>query len=178
MKNYRFLVFGGICSGKTHFTNQLQERLNIPVYHLDDLFWYGNWENIGKEKLLQECRQIAEQEPNWIIEGNYKVVREALWQDATHVFFCDASFPTIVLRTWKRSMSKDRHGVPQKVREACDSREHFWELIQHVWKYRRTKRKAELAFCEEIRAKGANVQIVRTDKDDLKNVLHGIKPLE
>jgi len=174
MKNHRILVFGGICSGKTYFTKLLQEHLQIPVYHLDDLFWYGNWENIGKEQLLKECKQIAEREENWIIEGNYGVVKETLWQDATHIFFCDASFPTIACRAWKRSRSKDRHGVPCKVREVSDSREQFWELIQHVWKYRRTKRNAELAFCEEIRAKGANVRIVRTDKDDLKKVLQEI----
>lgn len=170
MENHRILVFGGICSGKTYFTNQLQKKLQIPVYHLDDLFWYGNWENIGEEILLSECQRIAEPDQSWIIEGNYSIVREALWQEATHVFYCDVSFPTVVYRAWRRSRSKDRHGVPQKIREISDSRENFWELLRYIWEYRRTKRKAELAFCEEIRKKGANMRIIRMDNCSIDEI--------
>ena len=44
-------VIGANGAGKSTFSKKLSEILNIPVYHLDSIYWLPNWEHLAKEKI-------------------------------------------------------------------------------------------------------------------------------
>lgn len=67
----KILIIGGNGSGKTTFARELSGKLNIPVVHLDKLYWKDNWQhatpNEFDEKLIKELNKDT-----WIIDGNMK----------------------------------------------------------------------------------------------------------
>lgn len=87
----RILIIGCGGSGKSTLAKQLSERLNIPVIHLDRLYWKAGWKTISDEKfdelLLEELLKDS-----WIIDGNYnrtlqwRLKYSALysWQEENH----------------------------------------------------------------------------------------------
>ena len=46
----RIIVIGGNGSGKTTFSLELAKKLKIPLIHLDQYFWKGNWENMSNNE--------------------------------------------------------------------------------------------------------------------------------
>lgn len=66
----KILIIGCSGSGKSTLALKLGKKLNIKIYHLDKVWWYGNWENIGKEEFKQKLYNIINEE-SWIIDGNY-----------------------------------------------------------------------------------------------------------
>lgn len=65
----RIIIIGGNGCGKTTFSRELSSKLNLPLIHLDRLYWRDDWQNASdnefKELLLQELVK-----PTWIIDGN------------------------------------------------------------------------------------------------------------
>ncbi|MFT3952396.1 MAG: topology modulation protein [Oscillospiraceae bacterium] len=65
----RILVIGANASGKTTFSRRLAQAMNLPLVHLDKLFWRDNWSHASDaefdELLLKELVK-----PAWIIDGN------------------------------------------------------------------------------------------------------------
>ncbi len=65
----RILIIGSNGAGKTTFSYALSKKLKLPLTHLDQLYWYGNWEVTPPEEFKRRVLQEAEK-PAWIIEGN------------------------------------------------------------------------------------------------------------
>ncbi|MCL2641680.1 MAG: hypothetical protein FWD53_12600 [Phycisphaerales bacterium] len=160
---YRILIFGGSCSGKTFLAKRLAAELNVRVLHLDDEFWFGAWQNIGSEAIAARACEEA-RNTRWIIEGNYSSVRAAIWQTCTHVIYMETPLWKAMLRAIKRSTDRSRSGVPAKIREASDTRESLWELLRMVWRNSR-KRGRDLDFLASISGKHVQVIRIRSTKD-------------
>ena len=66
----RILIIGGCGAGKTTLSRQLAEKLQLPLIHLDRLYWRDNWESVSTEVfdglLMQELIK-----PRWILDGNF-----------------------------------------------------------------------------------------------------------
>ena len=45
----KIIVIGNAGSGKTTFSKALSKKLNLPLIHLDKIFWYGIWHHISRE---------------------------------------------------------------------------------------------------------------------------------
>ena len=70
MVRMRIVIFGCGGSGKSTLARKLGEKLNIPVIHLDQIYWRPGWQPITDEefdKILIE--KLSEKE--WIIDGNF-----------------------------------------------------------------------------------------------------------
>ena len=65
----RIMVIGGNGSGKTTFSRQLSNTLDISLIHLDILYWQDHWEHATSEEFDQLL--LAElNKPQWIMDGN------------------------------------------------------------------------------------------------------------
>lgn len=155
---YRILLFGGACSGKTFLARRLADALQVQPLHLDDEFWFGDWQNIGAAALVERARQET-LKPQWIVEGCYPAVRETIWQSCTHVVYVEVPLWKALLRGIRRSLDRGRPGVPVKVRQAGGSGETLRDLLPMIWRYHRRKRLGDLAFLGRIR--GSHVRVVK-----------------
>lgn len=173
-KHFKIYIFGGFCSGKTTFAKKISNHLDIEVINLDDYFWFGNWENIGKENLLNYVKGIVNTKSDWIIEGNYSSVRNYIWEQSTHIYYCYTTPCQLIQRVIKRSFDSKRSGVPMKIKMETDNREPFFELLYNSFKYYFVKRKRDLAFCDELKQEGINIKII---KCDINSILDEIKNL-
>ena len=45
----RILIIGNAGSGKTTFAKKLAGKTDLPLVHLDSLYWTGNWEHVERE---------------------------------------------------------------------------------------------------------------------------------
>jgi len=70
IKSYhrKIAIIGCAGSGKTTLGFQLQKKLNLPVYHLDQYYWQPNWERVEFEVFSNAHAGLCEQD-EWIIEG-------------------------------------------------------------------------------------------------------------
>lgn len=66
----RILIIGCSGSGKSTLARALGEKLDIPVVHLDQLWWKEGWENVTREEFDSRLA-MAMNADQWIIDGNY-----------------------------------------------------------------------------------------------------------
>lgn len=64
----RILVFGNSGAGKTTLSLKLAEKLSLPVYHLDRLWWLPGWKTDTRENFDRKLAEILHQD-SWIIDG-------------------------------------------------------------------------------------------------------------
>ena len=84
----RILVIGCPGAGKTFFSKRLGQILNIPVIHMDNLYWNKDKTSITTEELKAKLLPYLEKE-TWIIDGNYHHTLEMRLPYATDVFILD-----------------------------------------------------------------------------------------
>ena len=84
----RILIIGSAGAGKTTFARKLSLKLNLPLVHLDKLYWRDNWQHLSKDEfdpLLQKELEKSE----WIIDGNFNRTIPHRLKYCDTVFFFD-----------------------------------------------------------------------------------------
>lgn len=66
----RILILGSPGSGKTYISKVLQKYLNLPSYHMDDLYWREEWCR-PSDRVFCKCLTEIMDKDSWILEGNY-----------------------------------------------------------------------------------------------------------
>lgn len=66
----KILIVGCGGAGKSTLAVELGRKLDLPVIHLDKLWWLPDWQTRSEEK-FDELLRVELSEPSWIIEGNY-----------------------------------------------------------------------------------------------------------
>jgi adenylate kinase family enzyme len=104
----RIWVIGTSCSGKTTFSRKLAEDLSLPCLELDGFYWGPGW--TPREGFNADVAgEIAAD--RWVIEGNYRTVREMIMSRATRVIYLDLPFPQVfwraVVRTLRRLITRE-----------------------------------------------------------------------
>ncbi len=99
----RIAVVGASCSGKTTFADRLSQILQIPHIELDVLHWGPNW--TIRDDFEINVLQMIEQEC-WIVDGNYKNVREAIFSKADSILWLNYSFHKVFARALKRTVPR------------------------------------------------------------------------
>jgi len=94
---YRIRIVGD--SGKTSLAIKLGQFLQIPtVIHLDDLFFFSDWRMKSDEEFKAAVLQKIRDKDNWIVDGNYKRLGDALTAQITHVIIMH---PPLYLSLWR-----------------------------------------------------------------------------
>lgn len=132
-KNYKKIILIGCPgSGKSYLSKKISAKLDIPVYHLDNLFWYGNWQHITTEQLKEKVDKIIENE-KWIIDGNYSKTLKDRIDKADFIFFMNLSSKTC-LKGYFNRINKKRDDIPKTCIEEIDD-----EFIEYIKKFRKLK---------------------------------------
>lgn len=84
----KILIIGNAGSGKSTFSKKLAQKLQLPLVHLDKIYWTGNWDHLSREE-FDEALQKELIKPQWIIDGNFNRTFPHRLQYCDTVFFFD-----------------------------------------------------------------------------------------
>ena len=99
----RILIIGNAGAGKSTFAGKLSEKLELPLVHLDKLYWQDNWEHLRREDFDQALEaELAK--PQWILDGNFNRTLPFRLQHCDTVFYFDLPAAVCLLGAVKRTL--------------------------------------------------------------------------
>lgn len=148
----RIAIIGCGGSGKTHLANQLEVLFNLPLTHLDGVYYDADWEPLPQEEFAALQHQLVAG-PRWLLEGNYAGTLPIRLARADTVIFLDLHATTCLTgilqrrwRYWGGQHAKD--GIYDRI---------TWDFIRYVCRYRTTMRPRVRALMDEH---GGNARLV------------------
>jgi adenylate kinase family enzyme len=150
---FRIVVIGTSSAGKSDLAVRLAGILDVPRIELDELFWDRNWTPQPTSEFVRLV-ETATSGSNWVVDGNYGVVRDRIWPKATHIVWLNYGLPLVLWRGLKRSVGRILsgrelwHGNRESFRRTFMSRKSIlvWILTTHR---RRTREFEALRHSEE-----------------------------
>ena len=133
----RVIIIGCGGSGKSTLSRVLSEKTNLPVVHLDKLFWKEGWVNISREEFDNLLNEELKRE-EWIIDGNYdRTLKERLKKSDT-VIYLDYPRMTCLLGVVKRVLSNYGKVRPDMA-EGCPEKFDL-DFIKWIWNFNKEHR--------------------------------------
>lgn len=132
----RIVILGNAGSGKSTLARALGKRLELPVVHLDTLFWEPGWVEPEAEQFRARVRKAVAADA-WVCEGNYarrtfdlRLPRADLiiWLDTPRL----TCFARVILRA---VMNRPRPDLPAGCTEKLDRA--FLTFLNFVWTFDR-----------------------------------------
>lgn len=148
----RIAVIGCGGSGKSTTARQLARLLDLPLVHLDALYYDEHWAPLpGVEFAARQEKLVAGD--RWIIEGNYAGTLPSRLAAADTVIFLDLPAATclwgIAQRRWRYRGGQHRSdGVYDRI---------TWDFVRYILGYRRTTRPRVRGLLQEH---GPHVRLV------------------
>ena len=133
----RIIIIGCGGAGKSTLARQLGEKLDLPVVHLDKLFWKPGWVQVSQEEFDALHRQALAEE-KWIIDGNFNRTMEERVARCDAIIYLDFNRFACLFGVFKRIFTT--YGtVRPDMGEGCPER-FDWEFLRWVWNYNKDKR--------------------------------------
>ncbi|WP_067474376.1 topology modulation protein [Nocardia amamiensis] len=130
----RIAILGCGGSGKTFLANQLAALLDVPLTHLDSIYYDADWNPMPQEEFADRQRELVAR-PRWLLEGNYAGTLPIRLQAADTVIFLDLPAATCLLGILQRRLryrgGQHTNGVYDRI---------SWSFVRYVWAYRKTMR--------------------------------------
>lgn len=146
----RILIIGCGGAGKSTLARQLGEKLDLPVVHLDRIFWLPGWVEMEREAFDDRVRQELEK-PKWIIDGNYNRTMPQRIAKCDTVIYLDFSRFACLLGVLKRVITN--HGkVRPDMGEGCPERFDL-DFLKWVWNFNQEKREKYYRLLNEAEGK-------------------------
>ena len=168
----RILIIGNAGAGKSTFARALSLKFDLPLVHLDKLFWRGDWETVSRDE-FDSLLQAALEKPQWIIDGNFSRTLPHRLTYCDTVFWLDMPTWLCLWGGFKRIVTnygKVRPDMGGNCRERFDKQKpEFFKSILGYNKLHRKNYKALLAQQENV-----NVIIFRRRRD-VKKYLQGLE---
>lgn len=128
----KIIVIGSSGSGKSTLSRELSHILEIPVYHLDKLFWKPNWVMITKDEQFKIQNSLLD-ENEWIIDGNYTGILEERLLSADTIIFLNLPRRICYYRVFKRllkNFGKTRIDMGKDCKERINL-----TFLKYIWNY-------------------------------------------
>ena len=106
MSELRVAVVGVSGAGKSSFSQALRSETQLPYLELDGLYHQPDWTPSPPEVMRTAVFEFMQTHSSWVIDGNYGIVRSAIWAKATHVVWLDLPKRMIMQRLLKRSVRR------------------------------------------------------------------------
>lgn len=146
MKNAkRIIIIGCPGGGKSRLAKILANKLNLPLVHLDQLFWKPNWTETPRDEfdrlLLEELKK-----DKWILDGNFARTLPLRLEYCDHVILLNYPTLTCIFRVIKRVITNYGKTRPDMT-EGCEERFDlsFLKFIKKFKKIRLKKMREQIA---------------------------------
>lgn len=127
----RIAIFGRPGSGKSTFSVNLSEKLNLPLYHLDKYFFAAGWQERPYDDFLRDQQKIVATK-NWIIDGNSLKSLGIRYMNADVAIYFYLPMRICLFRIFKRLFHRDPR-IKDRA-ENCPTKVD-WKLIKYMWKF-------------------------------------------
>ena len=101
LKHKRILIVGSSVR-KSTLSKRLSDKWNLPLVHLDALFWNEGWIPTPKPGFREKIRSELEKD-SWIIDGNFDSTLELRATYADLIIFLDFTNVLCTFRVLKRA---------------------------------------------------------------------------
>jgi len=129
-------IIGYSGAGKSTLAAQLGALYGIPVLHLDNLHWYGNWQERPDDEMNALAEAFLKAHESWVIDGNYSRIAPTRFEESDMTVFFDFGRLRCFLSAWRRYRAY--RGM---ARESCPCPEKFdREFRRWILKDSRTKK--------------------------------------
>ena len=159
----KIAVLGYAGSGKTHLSDYLAKKKNIPVLHLDDIKWDKEWQPVDDAVVLPKVKEFMDNS-DWIIDGyyTYLMIDERL-RSADKIILLLLPRTTCFFRALKRTKSRRKDGYKNDM--------NWWFVNFVLWGCRNKERRT---FYKEITEKYENKTIVLKTKRQVDEFLRSM----
>jgi adenylate kinase family enzyme len=124
----KIVVIGSPGGGKSYFSIKLSKTIEVPVYHMDNIYWHEDKTHITREELVDTINTIMNKQ-EWIIDGNYISTIEQRIKCAETIIYLDFTTKQCIEGVKSRIGTK-REDMPW-VEETLDE-----EFLDFVIKFR------------------------------------------
>lgn len=107
-------------SGKTTLALRLAAALGVPHVELDAIYHQAGWTPLTDEEFRTQAAAITDGE-EWVVDGNYSVVQDIVWDRADTVVWFDLPYVTVMARTIGRTLRRTM------------TREELWNGNREPW---------------------------------------------
>lgn len=163
----KIIVLGCPGSGKSTFSKKLHEVTQLPLIHLDNIWWKRDRSHISREEFDRKLGEIL-QGDKWIIDGNYSRTYEVRFKACDTVIFLDLSVEECMSGI-KERVGKKRSDIPWTEQELDP------ELVKLVDNYDSDNRPVILSLMEEYSNKNRFIFQSRSAADEWLNKLKQIQ---
>jgi adenylate kinase family enzyme len=160
----RVAIVGCGGSGKSYVARELSRLLDLPITHMDAVYFDDQWNPLPMERFEAVQRNLVAA-PRWVIDGNYNSTIQLRLETADTVVFMD--LPTHVC-LWGILSRQLRHGRGQNDQNGVYNRI-TGDVLRYVLGYRRKMRPRVLAKIDQ-HASGARV-IMLTSRRQTRHFL-------
>jgi adenylate kinase family enzyme len=163
----RIAIIGVSGSGKSTLARNLSRRYGLEHVELDSLFMNNDW----VETELPEFRARVEKRlrglPGYIIDGNYRKVRDLTWDTCDTIIWLDYPRPLVmkrvILRTIKRVVTREElwNGNRESFRKSFLSRD---SIILWSWNTYERRKADYTELQRHYEGKGVRFLVIRSPK--------------
>lgn len=160
----RVAIVGRCGSGKSTLAKQLSITLNLPLVHIDKLYWLPDWNERKKEEFIALHNKEALKR-YWVMDGNNKSTFKLRFERADHIIIFDLPRYLCILRVLKRTilnLGKNREDMGEGCKERISW--HYWNFLKYVWSFDKTSGKAIHETIKQLEI-DAKYTILKSSKD-------------
>ena len=161
----RIMIIGSAGSGKSTLAIALSKSKNIPVVHLDKLFWQPNWIMTPKNEWHSKQIDLVK-EDTWIIDGNYGSSMDIRVENADTIIFLDINKWVCIysaLKRWIANIGKVRADMGEGCKEKID-----FEFIKWIYEF---PKKGRVGIVGRLQNQKNKKIIILKNRKELKNWL-------
>ena len=159
----KIIVIGCPGSGKSTFSRKLNEIINIPLYHLDMMYWNKDKTIVEKTVFYENLDKVL-QSDKWIIDGNYQSSMEKRMKQCDTIIFLDYSVDQC-LEGIKERRGKERSDIPWV------SHEDDLNFIEFIKNYNTNNKPIVLDLLKKYSNKNIYVFYNRDESEKFLNLL-------
>ena len=157
----KVIVIGCPGSGKSTVSRALHNKTDIPLYHLDMMYWNADRTTVEKSAFIERLSSVLEKD-EWIIDGNYGATMELRMAACDTVIFLD--YPLDVCLDGIRA----RRGKPRSDMPWIETEEDA-EFIEFIRNYNEQQKPKVLDLLEKYGDKNIIVFKSREQTDAFLN---------
>lgn len=161
-------IIGYSGAGKSTLAKTLGDFYGIPYIHLDNVHFYGDWEERTKEEQEAILNKFLEENKEWVIDGNYSIVAPSRFEDSDITIFLNYN------RFFCYRMCKKRYRMYKNAsRESCPCKEKFdFQFKKWIMYKSRTKKNRKKYMINLNKTKGE--KLIFNNRRELNSWLNKI----